>query len=68
MFFLKYAAFAFCLLLFSFAISMLVGMFFRRMTSANEDFETEAHRMLQSKALRNKGPRTEARKAAGSLK
>jgi len=68
MFFLKYVAYAFCLLLFSFAVSVLVGLFLRRMTSVNEEPETEAYGLMQSKARRNKGPGSETRKVAGSLR
>jgi len=68
MFFLKYVAYAFCLLLFSFVISMLVGMFLRRMTSVDEKSEKEAYGMMQSRARRHKGPKGVARKAAGTLR
>jgi hypothetical protein len=67
MFFLKYVAYALCFLLFSFMISVLAGMFLRRMTSVNENFEREVFGTLQPKTKQAKTPRTRARKAASGF-
>ena len=66
MLFLRYAAYALCFLLLSFAISMLAGLFIRRMMSAGENYEAEATDMLQAKTRQTRTTRGRARKAAGN--